>query len=173
MGEGMVIRAPQPPDLPAYKQLRDAVLAAHPSAFSTDAAEALARSAESYRSRLGLDQTDSGQFTLGAWIGEALVGAISCERDGRVKTRHVGHIVGMMVRDEWQGRAIGRALLVACIDAARRADGLELLTLSVTAGNVPAIRLYETHGFTRYGSLPRAIRVDGHYFAKDLMVLAL
>ncbi|HWH82721.1 MAG TPA: GNAT family N-acetyltransferase, partial [Burkholderiaceae bacterium] len=173
MQDGVVIRALQPGDLPAYKALRDAVLAAHPSAFTSDAAEAQARSAESYRSRLGLDRPEGGHFTLGAWIGAALVGAISCERETRAKGRHLSHVVGMMVRDEWQGRAIGRALLVACIAAARRADGLEMLTLSVTAGNAPAIRLYEAHGFTRYGSLPRAIRVDGRYFAKDLMALAL
>ncbi len=167
------IRALRATELPAYKALRDTVLAAHPSAFTSDAAEARAHSADSYRSRLGEDRPDGGHFTLGAWHGTALVGAISCEREKRAKARHVGHLVGMMVLDDWQGRAIGRALLDQCIATARHADGLELLTLSVTAGNGPAVRLYEAAGFTRYGTLPRAIRVGDDYFGKDLMVLTL
>lgn len=173
MSEPIAIRPLQPGDLTSYKHLRDAMLAAHPSAFTSDAAEARARMPDSYRSRLGLDRADGGQFTLGAWDGGALIGAIGCERDERIKVRHIGHIVGMMVRDEAQGRGAGRALLAECIALARRADGLELLTLSVTAGNAPAIGLYERFGFVRYGSLPRAICVAGQYHTKDQMVLVL
>ena len=76
-----------------------------------------------------------GQFTLGAWDGRALLGVVSCERDMRLKVRHIGHLIGMMVADHAAGRGIGRLLLQACIDEARSAAGLELLTLSVTAGN--------------------------------------
>jgi len=167
------IRPLRPDDLPAYKALRDTMLAAHPSAFTSDAAEGLARTPDSYRSRLGLERAEGGQFTLGAWDAGALVGAISCERDARLKVRHIGHIVGMMVRDECQGRGIGRALLADCIAQARRAADLEMLTLTVTAGNEPAISLYKGFNFVRYGSLPRAICVAGQYHAKDQMVLAL
>ena len=173
MSAPVMIRPLQPGDLAAYKQLRDAMLAAHPSAFTSDTAEALARTPDSYRSRLGPDRPEGGQFTLGAWNGAALLGAIGCERDARIKVRHIGHIVGMMVRDEAQGHGVGRALLAECIASARRAEGLELLTLTVTAGNGPATGLYERFGFVRYGSLPRAICVAGQYHAKDQMVLAL
>ena len=160
-------------DLSAYKALRDATLAAHPSAFTSDAAEAQPQPAESYLPRLGLERPDSGHFTLGAWRHQRLLGTISCEREQRLKVRHVAHIVGMMVSSDLQGRGVGRALLAACIAEARSAAGLEMLTLSVTAGNVAAIRLYERTGFVRYGSLPRAICVDGVYHAKDQMLLML
>ena len=167
------IRRLVPADLADYKELRDAMLAAYPQAFSSDAAEGRSRTPESYRSRLGLERPEGGEFTLGAWQGPRLIGAIGCERDMRVKVRHIGHIVGMMVRGETQGRGVGRALLDGCLAEARRAEGLAMLTLSVTAGNDPAIRLYERTGFSRYGSLPRAIFVGGQYHAKDQMVLAL
>jgi ribosomal protein S18 acetylase RimI-like enzyme len=173
MTEPIAIRRLTPGELPAYKDLRDAMLAAHPSAFSSDAAEARARSPESYRARLGLERPEGGEFTLGAWDGTQLVGAIGCERDARIKVRHIGHIVGMMVRDAWRGRGVGRGLLAECLALARRAEGLELLTLTVTAGNLPAVGLYERFGFIRYGSLPHAICVEGQYFAKDQMMLVL
>jgi len=110
---------------------------------------------------------------LGAWDGAALVGAVSCERETRAQARHVGHLVGMMVASAQHGRGIGEALLQACVSRARAAPGLALLTLSVTDGNAAAIHLYERAGFQRYGTLPRAIRVDGRDHAKHLMVLTL
>ena len=167
------IRRLVPADLAAYKALRDETLATHPTAFTSAAVEARSRTPQSYLPRLGLDRPEGGHFTLGAWQGEQLVGAIGCEREPRFKGRHIAHVAGMMVRDGWHGRGVGRALLDACIAQARRAQGVEMLTLSVTAGNAPAIHLYRRAGFVRYGSLPRAICVDGEYHAKDQMVLAL
>ena len=79
----------------------------------------------------------------------------------------------MMVCAEARGHGVGRALLEACIARAREADGLELLTLSVTSSNLAAVRLYERAGFEPYGRLPRAIKLEDTYHGKDLMVLAL
>jgi ribosomal protein S18 acetylase RimI-like enzyme len=160
-------------ELPAFKELRDAMLAEHPEAFTSDAATARLQPSQSYVTRLGFDRPEGGEFTLGAWQGSRMVGCIGCQREGRVKVRHIGHVVGMMVRSELQGRGIGRGLLTECIALARQADGLNMLTLTVTAGNDAAVRLYERAGFVRYGSLPRAIYVEGRYYAKDEMVLQL
>lgn len=160
-------------ELGLYKQLRDDMLEAHPTAFSSDAAAERQRTAASYRSRLQPESGHSGNFTLCAWDSERLLGAVSCERDMRLKLRHIGHLVGMMVRDEAQGRGIGKALLYACIEHIREVAGIELLTLSVTAGNAAASALYEHAGFVRYGSLPQALKLGDTYFAKDLMALAL
>jgi ribosomal protein S18 acetylase RimI-like enzyme len=160
-------------DLPAYKELRDAALKAYPHAFTSDADEERRKPPESYLARLGLDRSAGGHFTLGAWQHDRLVGAISCERETRLKVQHTAHLIGMMVRSELQGHGAGRVLLDACIAQARLTSAIEMLTLSVTAGNLPAISLYERAGFVRYGSLPRAICINGAYHAKDLMVLML
>jgi ribosomal protein S18 acetylase RimI-like enzyme len=160
-------------DLPAYKELRDAALEACPHAFTSDADEERRKPPESYLPRLGLDRTHGGHFALGGWQDDRLIGAISCERETRLKVRHTAHLIGMMVRRESQGCGAGRALLEACIAEARLAAGLEMLTLTVTAGNLAAIGLYEHAGFVRYGRLPRAIRVGNAYHAKDQMVLML
>jgi RimJ/RimL family protein N-acetyltransferase len=173
MAEPVDIRALMAADLPAYKALRDSMLAAHPEAFTSDADAERKRSAQSFLPRLGLDEPGSGRFVLGAWQAGQLVGALGCERDMRVKVCHIGHLIGMMVRTELQGAGIGRRLLDAGIAAARSVEGLEMLTLTVTAGNAGAVRLYEQAGFMRFGTLPRAIQVDGRYHAKDHMFLTL
>ena len=176
MPEPLTIRRLAPPDLGDYKALRDTMLAAHPEAFTSDAATERARPPDSYRARIGADHPDAApasQFTLGAWQGTRLVGAVSCERDLRVKVRHIAHLIGMMVQADARNAGIGAALLEACIASARDADGIELLTLSVTAGNTAALRLYERAGFSRYASLPRALRVGNAYHAKEQWVLVL
>jgi ribosomal protein S18 acetylase RimI-like enzyme len=161
-------------DLSAYKLLRDDMLFAHPEAFTSDAAEERSKEPADYLQRLGLDQRERGHFVLGAWRGERLVGAIGLERDRRRKGRHIGHIVGMMVRPEARGLGVGRELLDALIGEARRSDGMEMLTLTVTASNTPAVRLYETSGFVSYGTLVRAIRLEsGQYHDKLHMALDL
>ncbi len=165
------IRALVEADLAAYKALRDHALAHHEEAFTSDALTEASRTVQSYRSRLG-DLTDGG-FTLGAWRGDRLVGAITCERDPRSKVRHIGHIVGTMVASDQQAQGVGRALLNALVARASADDELHQLTLSVTASNSAAVRLYESAGFARYGSLARAIRVGGRFLDKHLMQLNL
>ncbi|MEO7057860.1 MAG: GNAT family N-acetyltransferase [Caldimonas sp.] len=159
-------------DLPAYKQLRDEMLVAHPEAFTSDAETEASREPTEYLQRLGLDRVDGGHFLLGALRGERLIGAIGCEREARRKVCHLGHVIGMMVRAEARRQGVAHGLLAACTDAARRA-GLETLTLSVTAGNHGAIGLYEQNGFVAYGRLARALKVGPVYYDKLQMALRL
>jgi ribosomal protein S18 acetylase RimI-like enzyme len=168
----LVLRLLAPPDLPAYKALRDGLLAAHPEAFTSDAETERGRAPETYLARVA-GAGAHWPFTLAAWRGAQLAGAITCERQPRVKTRHIAHVVGMMVHPDARGAGVGTALLGACVARCRAHGDVEMLTLSVTSGNLAAQRLYERVGFVRYGRLERAIRVGASYHAKDLMVLTL
>ena len=171
--ESITVRRLGVHDLRAYKALRDEVLERHPEAFTSDAPIERQRRAEDYLQRLGLERPEGGHFTLGAWDGAALVGAIGLERDPRPKVSHIGHVVGMMVHDDAQGRGIGSALLEVLVALARDPAGLELLTLTVTEGNDNAVGLYRRAGFTSFGVLPRAIRIGSAYHAKVHMVKML
>ena len=172
MSDDVLIRALGAADLADYKRLRDEMLAAHPDAFTSDASTESRKVPGDYAHRLGLDREDGGQFVLGVWIGKRLAGAIGCEHDERLKVRHIGHLIGMMVRPTVRRQGIGAKLLVACIDAARRA-GLEMLTLTVTADNTSAVQLYERHGFVGYGTLRRALKIGSEYHDKLHLVLML
>ena len=169
----LTIRRMTTRDLRAYKALRDTMLEAHPEAFTSDALTERHRRADDYVPRLGLERPEGGQFMLGAWRDDTLLGAVGLERDERLKVRHIGHVVSMMVRESARWQGIGRALLDALIDAAREPAGLELLTLTVTEVNANAVRLYERCGFSRFGTLHKAIKVDGQYHDKVHMVLYL
>jgi RimJ/RimL family protein N-acetyltransferase len=167
----LVVRELRSEDLDAYKTLRIHALSHHEEAFTSDAAAEAPRTAQSYAARLGSDTTRA--FTLGAFRGNRLVGAVTCDHDPRIKVQHIGHIIGMMVYDHEQGSGVGRALLGALIERARTDAGLHQLTLNVTAGNAAAEHLYERSGFVRYGTQPRAIRVGGKFFDKHHMLLNL
>ncbi|MEY4564148.1 MAG: hypothetical protein RLZZ618_3425 [Pseudomonadota bacterium] len=160
-------------DLPAYKSLRDLMLHAHPEAFTSDAETESHKPAEVLMPRLGIGRLDGRQFTLGAFEAGRLVGAVSCEGDPRTKVQHTAHLVGMMVRPACGGRGIGRLLLQACLSRLSQASGVHQVSLSVTSGNVPAIRLYRSAGFVHCGTHPRAVYVKGIFHDKDQMWLDL
>ncbi|MGM9484725.1 GNAT family N-acetyltransferase [Roseateles sp. NT4] len=168
------IRPMLEPDLLAYKSLRDAMLAGHPEAFTSDAETEGQRDLSSYRNRLTGGSNGATLFTLVALDDARLVGAITCEREPRLKVQHIAHLIGMMVSDTHRGRGIGRDLLIATVARLRATPGLAQVTLSVTSTNRAAIGLYESQGFVRYGCLPDAIRLkDGRSLSKDLMRLRL
>jgi RimJ/RimL family protein N-acetyltransferase len=178
----ITVRPLRSADLPAYKALRDRMLAAHPEAFTSDAEEELGRSPESYGVRIGLGldgrHQHDGSAILGAFArdivdDEMLVGAICVLRETRRKTRHLMEIVGLMVDPVARKRGTGGALLEAAVAHARSVPGIARLTLSVTAGNERATRLYERAGFTVQGRLKDAIRVGDRRLTKLLMTLPL
>jgi RimJ/RimL family protein N-acetyltransferase len=169
---GLVVRELEAHDLDAYKALRDHALAHHEEAFNSDAPTEAQRSAQSYASRLGSGNV-AGGFALGAFRGDRLVGAVTLERDPRIKVRHIGHVIGTMVHADEIGRGVGRALMDALIARAAADAGLQQLTLTVTAGNAAAERLYARVGFVAFGTQPRAIRVGDRFLDKQYMVLNL
>ena len=108
----------------------------------------------------------------GAFDGDALVGIAGLERLPRPKERHKARVVGMYVPAEDSGRGVGAALLQALCESARD-QGLRDLLLSVTEGNAGALALYRKAGFDVVGREPRAVLVDGRFFAKLQMHRAL
>jgi RimJ/RimL family protein N-acetyltransferase len=170
-----------PADLGAYKLLRDEALRLHPEAFTSDHETEQRRAPESYIGRLGRGEPLGGSFLLGAFVDEGgaekLVGAVGLERETRAKSRHIAWLIGMMVLPGYTKRGIGTALVQRCIEEARAANGLQMIVLSVTASSTDVVRLYERAGFTRYGLVPRAVRiVEGRrerYFDKAQMLLEL
>ncbi|MFV0679370.1 GNAT family N-acetyltransferase [Ottowia sp.] len=159
-------------DLPAYKALRDAGLQTDPDAFTTDFDTASALPPATYATRLG--QPPQDHFILGAFDpAGAMLGAVVCEREARLKKRHEAALVGMIIAPGMRGRGIGKALLKEFDALVRQLPGLEQVVLGVNAHNAHAVKLYEGVGFVRYGLQPRAIKLDGRYHDKALLIKML
>ncbi|MET7361591.1 GNAT family N-acetyltransferase [Streptomyces sp. NPDC005562] len=81
---------------------------------------------------------------------------------------HVRQIQGFAVAEEVRGRGVGRTLIRAAMDEARR-QGAVRITLRVLGHNTPARKLYESEGFVVEGVLPGEFLLDGVY-VDDVMM---
>lgn len=88
----------------------------------------------------------------GKIVGSAGVAAVG----GRRKVLHRARFGISVLKDYW-GLGIGRVLMEASIDCARRA-GYTQLELEVVADNERALSLYRRVGFEEYGRNPRGYR---------------
>jgi len=82
---------------------------------------------------------------------------------------HVGRL-GMGLRKPYRGRGIGNQLIEECLRLAKNYK-LEKVELEVFSDNLPAIRLYQKHGFVEEGRKIRARKLDGQY--QDVMLMGL
>jgi len=155
-------------DAADYRTLRLRSFMEHPEAFTTSYQELERQSPEETEKRLAAPHL---KF-WGAFKDDRLYGYVGLDRETRLKCHHKATLVGMYVEPEFIGRGTGRALIQTLLREAH-ADGIELVVLTVTEGEGPARRLYERCGFRSFGVEPRAIKVGGHYYAKNHMYIEL
>ncbi len=118
-------------------------------------------SLEVWRKRLA--EPPEGTFNLVACVQGEVVGQLGLHTfPNHPRRRHAGQI-GMAVRDDWQGKGIGTALMQAAIDLADKWLNLRRLELEVYTDNEAAIRLYQKFGFTIEGTLVDFAFRDGQY----------
>jgi len=123
-------------------------------------------SADVWRKRIA-DPPET-MHSLVACVEGQVVGQLGLDTSLRPRRKHVGQL-GMAVRDDWQGRGVGSALMQAAVDLADRWLNLERLELEVYTDNEPAVRLYQKFGFAIEGTLARFAFRDGRYVDAYLM----
>lgn len=115
------------------------------------------RDVEQEREFLLRAKGDERSVYLCALIGERLAGTAGINPvNPKEKTRHRAEL-GIAVLEAYWGRGIGRALLQACVKAARKAQYSQL-ELDVVADNARALSLYGSLGFKEYGRNPRGLK---------------
>jgi L-phenylalanine/L-methionine N-acetyltransferase len=124
-------------------------------------------SLEQWRKRLA--EPPEGYFSLVACAEQEIVGQLGLQTfPNRPRRHHVGQI-GMAVRDDWQGKGVGTALLQAAVDLADKWLNLTRLELEVHTDNESAIRLYKKFGFNIEGTLAQYSFREGQYVDSYVM----
>jgi putative acetyltransferase len=102
-------------------------------------------------------------FLYVAVVKDEVVGNIGLHTNPtRPRRKHVASL-GMGVRDDWQGKGVGTALMQAALDVADKWLNITRVELEVFTDNEPAIRLYKKFGFEIEGTLRRHAFRNGEY----------
>ncbi|PLP97589.1 GNAT family N-acetyltransferase [Cupriavidus pauculus] len=76
--------------------------------------------------------------------------------------------VSIYLHEDFRGQGLGRFLLDEAIAHAPRV-GVDTLLGFIFGHNAPSLALFERHGFSRWGDLPRVAVLDG--IERDLVIL--
>lgn len=142
-------------------------------AFTSTPEERAAEPTSWWANRIGTGAADARTIAFGAFHEGQLVGTVALEFAAKPKTRHKALLIGMFVSDAARRLGAGKALVRAAVEHARTRAGLVVMTLTVTDGNEPAIRLYESSGFKAFGTEPLAILTPSGFKSKVHMWLDL
>lgn len=119
------------------------------------------QSVDSWRKRMA--EPPEGFYSLVATVEGEVIGQLGLMTfPNRPRRRHLGE-VGMMVRDDWQGKGVGSELMQAALDLADKWLNLTRLELQVYTDNAPAIRLYRKFGFVVEGTRRKDAFREGKY----------
>ncbi len=151
-----------------YRALMLEAYATHPDAFTSTVAERERLPLSWWSARVGADPA-AGRLVLGAFDGTELAGVVGLSFEQREKVHHKATLFGMYVRPRWQRRGIGRQLVLSAMTHARERPGVNVVQLTVTETNGPAVAMYESCGFLRFGVEPLAVAVGSEYVAKVYM----
>lgn len=125
-------------------------------------------SADQWHQRLS-SATESERISLVACVKGKPIGMIGLHLNpGLPRRQHVAEL-GMAVRDDWQGRGVGTALVRAALDLADGWLQLRRIQLNVYTDNEAAIRLYRGQGFEVEGTQREFAFRAGKYVDAFLM----
>ncbi|MEI6002694.1 N-acetyltransferase [Paraburkholderia bengalensis] len=86
---------------------------------------------------------------------------------GRPAYQHTAE-VSIYLDEAARGKGLGRKLLAASLEAAPKLD-IDTVLGFVFGHNEPSVRLFQSFGFTAWGTLPRVAVLDG--VERDLVIL--
>ncbi|MCF4096937.1 GNAT family N-acetyltransferase [Maritalea mediterranea] len=157
------IRRLTPKDAEIFREIRIEGFRNHPAAFGSGLQDVEDQPLSYFES--WLDNLNA----YGAFDDGALVAVAAYALGKGANVRHTANLIAVYARPQARGKGIMAQMIEAMCDDARQA-GIEQVTLCVTVDNQAAQKTYRKLGFERFGTAPKAILYDGHYYDEDLMV---
>ncbi len=160
-------------DVPNYAAIRRAMLLDTPPAFGsspeTDRTNDLAAFAREF------DKPGFAIIGAFAGIGGAgeLVSVAGLKREEQPKRKHIATVWGVFTRPSARRRGLSRAVISHAIRLAKTWGGVDALELSVSEVTPGARSLYESLGFTAWGTEPDALRINGQAYREVHMQLRM
>lgn len=158
-------------DLLAFKTIRIEGALDAPESFRSSPDEMARKTAEDFENQLS--GYIKGDFFVGAFIEDSLIGVAALYHEQYEKLAHKGDIGSVYVTPEYRNKGIANQLLTEIIKLAKHAGNIKHINLSVITSNEPAIKLYKGLGFVVYGTEPNIVNLDGKYYDEYLMQLVL
>jgi RimJ/RimL family protein N-acetyltransferase len=107
-----------------------------------------------------------------AEIDEKIVGTLSFTAGKRLRVQHIGEFGTSVSRAYWN-LGIGNHMLNYLITWARQTAIIRKINLRVRVDNLPAIHLYEKHGFVQEGRITREFYLHGQFVDAYIMGLPI
>lgn len=158
-----------PTESAAYRKLRLESLQLYPESFGSN------YGAQASREKLFFEKIIEGtfadKFVVGAFSQNKLIGIGGFFRNQGESNNHLGTIVQMYVKGNYQGKGIGQSLLQTIVSIAFRIEAIEQIDLSVITHQKQVHQVYEKVGFKEYGFRKNAMKDGDFYRDERFMVL--
>ncbi len=158
-------------DLHAFKALRIEAVLDTPEAFGESSSEVTLRGDESFI--YNLSDHNRGDFVVGTFDHNNLIGVAGFYREAFEKFRHKGNIWGVYVTPTYRGQGLGKPMLGKVIETVRARTNVKQLRLTVVTKNVAAVQLYQSLGFKIFGTELQSLNLDDVFYDEHYMQLQL
>lgn len=159
-----------PESIDAYRVLRLRGLREHPESFGETPESFEAKSNQQIVERVEAQKRLGGVILAASSSAGELIGTVGLAINEAEKSRHRGMLWGMYVVPEARNQGVARALIDELWVCAERINELEQIHLAVVTTNQSAYRLYQSMGFSTYGTDPKVLKIGGQAFDEYLMV---
>ena len=168
----MLVLRLTPSHAAAYRALMLEAYELHPDAFTSTVAERGELPLSWWAARMA-DTPNANEAIFGAFVDGTLAGVAGLRFETREKAAHKATLFGVYVPQPFRKLGVGRGLVDAILNHAKTRSNALLVQLTVTAGNAPALRLYESCGFVPFGDEPLAVRNGSTYLSRIHMWCSL
>lgn len=156
-------------DVEAYRALRLEALRTVPVAYTSSAEDFEKETLEAIRHRL--EPKDFGNFCMGAFNGEKLVGIATFVPETRVKVEHKGNIFGVYVTASERGKGVARQMMGELLSRVKTYSKIKQVNIAVITSQKAAKHLYTSLGFEVWGLEQGALKLGETFYDEEWMVL--